>query len=74
MLKKSKLNLCASVGRTRGAIGEVPLLLEGLNGKVEEMEECGDWPTRVVTSVREQLWVMGLFLKKSMKAINLVPR
>ena len=51
----------------------VHVLLEGLEGKVKEVEVCGEWPTWVVTSVRELLLVMTLFLKKSVMAICLVP-
>ena len=39
----------------------VHFLHEGLEGKVKEMEKCGEWPTWVVTSVRELLLVMSLF-------------
>ena len=48
--------------------------LEGLEGKVKEIEECGEWPTWGVTSVRELLLVMSLFMKKSVMAVCLVPR
>ena len=48
-------------------------LLEGLVGKLTEMEECGEWLTWVVTSIRELLLVMSLFLKKSVMAVCLVP-
>ena len=34
----------------------VYFLLEGLMGKVKEIEECGEWPSQLVTSVRELCW------------------
>ena len=51
----------------------VHFLLESLEGKVKEMEMCGEGPTWVVASVRELLLVMSLFMKKSVMAVCLVP-
>ena len=50
----------------------VHVLLERLEGKVKEMGACGDRPTWVLTSARELLLVMSLFMKKSVMAVCLV--